>query len=370
MTESSNIRIGIMQRVLPSYRVPLFNALGEEFNGNVSVFAGEPRKKEALMHHALPDSAQFWRGKNLHLFDGSFYLCWQSGLMDWLSTWQPQVLIMEANPRYLHSPAAINWMKRMGGKIIGWGLGASLQGTGLFALRSYLRRRFISQFHALITYSSAGAEEYSAHGFPRDRIFIAPNAVAKKPGHPLPERPRKFRAGKATLVFVGRLQERKRVDTLIHACAALPPARQPILWIIGDGPQRTSLESLARQVYPLANFFGAQHGADLENYLRLADLFVLPGTGGLAVQEAMSFGLPVIVGVADGTQSDLVQKENGWMLADETVETLKDTIASALTDISVLRAKGKASYQIVSEEINLEKMVAVFSDAVKMVREE
>jgi len=230
--------------------------------------------------------------------------------------------------------------------------------------------RFISQFQALITYSSAGADEYSELGFSRERIFVAPNAVAPKPGHPLPERPKKFRAGRPTVVFVGRLQERKRIDTLIHACAALPPDKQPILWIIGDGPQRVKLESLAKKAYPLAKYFGALHGAELENRLRLADLFVLPGTGGLAVQEAMSFGLPVVVGVADGTQTDLVREENGWLLTDEAVDTLKDAIGSALADISVLREKGKASYQIVSEEINLEKMVAVFSEAIKMVSEE
>ena len=38
-----------------------------------------------------------------------------------------------------------------------------------------------------------------------------------------------------------------------------------------------------------------------------ADLFVLPGTGGLAVQEAMSYALPVIVAKGDGTQEDLVR---------------------------------------------------------------
>jgi len=242
MTMRPDMRIGVMQRVLPSYRVPLFDALGERYGGNVSVFAGEPRKQEALMHHVVPKHAQLWRGKNLHFFDGPFYLCWQSGLMDWLSDWQPQVIIMEANPRYLRSPAAVNWMKRNGGKTIGWGLGAPVQNAGSSTLHTHIRRRFISQFQALITYSSAGADEYSELGFSRERIFVAPNAVAPKPAHSLPERPKRYRAGRPVIVFVGRLQERKRVDTLIHACASLPPDKQPILWIIGDGPQRVKLE--------------------------------------------------------------------------------------------------------------------------------
>ena len=105
------------------------------------------------------------------------------------------------------------------------------------------------------------------------------------------------------VLFVGRLQVRKQVDTLIHACAQLPPISPPRLWIIGDCPQRGELETLADSHYPAAAFLGAQHGAELEHAMRQADLFVLPGTGGLAVQQAMSFGLPVIVGRSDGTRA-------------------------------------------------------------------
>ena len=90
--------------------------------------------------------------------------------------------------------------------------------------------------------------------------------------------------------------------------------------IVGDGPERSKLEALAKEIYPDVRFTGAQHGPDLERIYREADLFVLPGTGGLAVQQAMSFGLPVIVGESDGTQSDLVRDENGWTLTDANAD--------------------------------------------------
>ncbi len=370
MNEHTQIRIGVMQRVLPSYRVPLFDALANEFGGNVGVFAGEPRKNEALAGRVLPTTAKIWKGKNHHFFNGPLYLCWQSGLLDWLSDWQPHVLIMEANPRYLNSPAAIQWMREKNGKLIGWGLGSPISQGGLSILRMSIRKRFIQKFDALITYSAQGAREYEALGFPGNLIFTAPNAVAPRPVLPMPERPPAFRGSKPVVVFVGRLQKRKKVGTLIRACAALPPDAQPLLWIIGDGPQRTVLENLANEIYPPTRFYGAQHGTQLAKRLRSADLFIMPGTGGLAVQEAMSFGLPVIVGVADGTQADLVRSENGWLLADDSIQTLTDTLASALSDISALRKKGIASYRIVSQEINLEKMVAVFSRAIKKVMED
>jgi len=366
---SHPMRIGILQRVLPAYRVPLFDILAEKYGGNVSVFAGAPRKREALLKGGVLRSAQYWQGTNRHLFNGPFYVCWQSGLFKWLKSWRPQVLVMEANPRYLRSPAAVRWMRRCGGKVIGWGLGAPEMTEICSGLRTYFRTRFIRRFDALITYSRVGAQEYAALGLPVEKIFIAPNAAAKKPVDPMPERSRKYRGGRPVVVFVGRLQERKRVDTLIRACAEQSPGQQPLLWIIGDGPQRPPLEALANEIYPYAEFLGAQHGDDLANYLRLADLFVLPGTGGLAVQEAMSYGLPVIVGVADGTQGDLVRAENGWQLADDSVEALRDAIRDALVDIQSLREKGKESYRIVSQEINLEKMAAVFSRVIDMMME-
>jgi len=370
MNEYIQIRIGVMQRVLPSYRVPLFDALANEFGGNVGVFAGEPRKNEALAGRVLPTIAKMWKGKNHHFFNGPLYLCWQSGLLDWLSDWQPHVLIMEANPRYLNSPAAMQWMREKNGKLIGWGLGSPISQGGLSILRMSIRKRFIQKFDALITYSAQGASEYEALGFPGNRIFTAPNAVAPRPVLPMPERPPAFRGSKPVVVFVGRLQKRKKVDTLIRACASVPPDAQPLLWIIGDGPQRTVLENLANEIYPPTRFYGAQHGAQLSKHLRSADLFVMPGTGGLAVQEAMSYGLPVVVGVADGTQADLVRNENGWLLADDSIQTLTNTLASALSDINALRKKGSASYRIVSQEINLENMVAVFSRAIKKVMED
>jgi glycosyltransferase involved in cell wall biosynthesis len=223
----------------------------------------------------------------------------------------------------------------------------------------------LNQFDALLTYSRRGANEYAALGFPADKIFVAPNAAAPRPSSPLPSRPPAF-TGKPSILFVGRLQARKRVDDLLRACAALPESLQPRLVIVGDGPERALLQALARTVYPSAEFPGAKHGAELAPYFLAADLFVLPGTGGLAVQEAMSYGLPVIMGAGDGTNNDLVRAGNGWQL--QGPDALAAVLREALSYASRLRAMGAESYRIVAEEINLEKMVGVFVEAVKRVK--
>ncbi len=354
-------RLGVQQRVLPSYRAPFFEALAASCAGGMSLFAGQPRPQEAIATTGRLETAHLVRADNLHLFGGPFYLCFQAGLPAWLNTWQPDALIVEANPRYLATPTAIRWMRRRGRPVIGWGLGSPAILGPLAGLRRSMRLRFLSRFDALVAYSRRGADEYAGLGFPPERIFVAQNAVTPRPSAPPPERADSVE--RATLLFVGRLQERKRLDLLLEACAALPAEQQPRLVIVGDGPARASLEALAAGTYPQAEFAGAVHGADLAPYFASADLFVLPGTGGLAVQEAMSFGLPVVVARGDGTQDDLVRPENGWQVPSDDFQALKAALQEALADLPRLRAMGKESYRIIREEVNLERMVGGMVEA-------
>ncbi|MBI9050696.1 MAG: glycosyltransferase family 4 protein [Anaerolineaceae bacterium] len=360
------LRIGIQQRVLPAYRADFFDLLAETYNGSVSVFSGETRQDEALGELAKLKIAEQYEADNLHFFQKNAYLCYQRGILKWLKTWDPNVLIMEANPRYLSALPAISWMHSRKRPVIGWGLGAPKQSASKFTFADTFRRTFVNQFDYLITYSEQGKMEYQTLGTSPSRVFVASNSVARKPMYPLPSRTADhFKDGKAIILFVGRLQARKKLETLFQACAALPEEIQPKIWIVGDGPEREYFEVLAAAMYPDVTFLGALFGIDLEPIYKQADLFVLPGTGGLAVQQAMSFGLPVIVGEADGTQSVLVREENGWIIpADADYTAFTQILEKALRSPELLRQMGQASFSIVSEEVNLEHMVSVFQNVI------
>ncbi|MFL7867473.1 MAG: glycosyltransferase family 4 protein [Anaerolineales bacterium] len=355
-------RLGLQQRVLPSYRVPFFDMLAAACEGGMSLFAGQARAEESIANGEL-QVANYAPARNLHLFKGPFYLCYQRGLLDWLSGWNPDALVVEANPRYLATPAAVRWMQRRGRPVVGWGLGSPQLSGPLAGLRQSRRIRFLSQFDGLIAYSQRGADEYAALGFPREKIFVAHNAASPRPTAKPDDRPRTI--DRVTILFVGRLQARKRIDSLLRACVEMP--NMPRLVIVGDGPERGNLEMLAEQVYPSAQFVGAKHGQELDPYFEEADLFVLPGTGGLAVQQAMSHGLPVIVAKGDGTQDDLVRPGNGWQIPPEDYNALVATMREALSDIPRLQKMGAASYRIVSQEVNLEKMLESFVRALNAV---
>ncbi|MCK6540577.1 MAG: glycosyltransferase family 4 protein [Anaerolineales bacterium] len=353
-------KLALQQRVLPAYRVPFFDLLASACDGGMSLFTGLPRANEGITVADKLQVAGYTPGRNIHLFGGSFYLCYQKGLLDWLEEWDPDALIVEANARYLSTPAAVRWMRERDRPVIGWGLGFPPLSGPLAGFRERRRLSFLSQFDAMIAYSRRGADEYAREGFPVDYLFVAHNSVSPSPTWELPERPPSFTDGQPCVLFVGRLQARKNVDLLLGACAEIQNVR---LVIVGDGPERESLERLAEEIYPFAEFAGARHGAELKAYFEEADLFVLPGTGGLAVQEAMSYGLPVIVAQGDGTQDDLVRRGNGWQIPSDDYDALVSTMKDALSDAARLRRMGEESYRIVKEEINIERMVETFVTA-------
>jgi glycosyltransferase involved in cell wall biosynthesis len=356
-------RVALQQRVLPEYRVPFFNLLGQSCIGGLEVFAGLPRTHEAIATSSQLTSARFVGAKNMHLFSGQTYSCIQRGFLRWLEAWQPQVLIVEANPRYLSTPLAIQWMHHRQLPVIGWGLGAPKTGRA----ENLIRREFLHSLDAIIAYSQTGAEQYVAAGFNPGCVFVAPNAVSPRPTQPISQRLLEYKNGKPSILFLGRLQERKRIELLLQACAKIPAPLQPNLVIVGDGPDRARLQAISDKIFPSTEFPGAKHGQELEPYFAASDLFVLPGTGGLAVQQAMAHALPVLVGEADGTQSNLVRPDNGWILTNPSVDALTEQLKSALADITRLRRMGEESLRIVSEEINLEKMVESFLDAISVV---
>jgi glycosyltransferase involved in cell wall biosynthesis len=364
----ANLRLAVQQRVLPDYRTAFFEVLAGYCPAGLSVFAGEALPVEGIGGGAHLQVAERAAALNRHLGNPAslFYLCWQRGILAWLERWQPDVLVVEANPRLLSTPRAVRWMHSRGRPVLGWGLGAPPLRGKLSVLRRWERTRFLNTLDGWIAYSQRGAREYCRLGLDPERVFWAGNAAAPRPVSPPPSRADAFHAAPLVL-FVGRLQRRKRIDHLLQACASLPSGLQPRLVIVGDGPDRAALEDLARQVYPAAEFPGARRGRELEPYFRSADLFILPGTGGLAVQQAMAHALPVIVAQGDGTQDDLVRPENGWLLPQDDLPALTAALREALGDPHRLRRMGLASYRIVAEEINLERMAERFMHAIHTV---
>ena len=99
-------------------------------------------------------------------------------------------------------------------------------------------------------------------------------------------------------LFVGRLVKRKNVHGLIEAAMALRDRGHAFeLWIVGDGPERPSLEELAGSLIAdgVTRFFGLSRPSEVGRFYEAADVFVMPTLGdyrSVAVLEALRFGMP------------------------------------------------------------------------------
>jgi phosphatidylinositol alpha-mannosyltransferase len=107
------------------------------------------------------------------------------------------------------------------------------------------------------------------------------------------------RASDVTLLFVGRLEDRKGARHAINAVSAHNQrgADQWRLIVLGDGPQRAALESLANHD-PMILFVGASSDADKRAWMRRANALIAPSTHGesfgMILLEAMASELTVV----------------------------------------------------------------------------
>ncbi|MBN2085579.1 MAG: glycosyltransferase family 4 protein [Anaerolineales bacterium] len=361
-------KVGLEQRVLPMYRAAFFDSLARSLPGTLSVFAGSPAPGEGIPQAAKLNAARWTRAENRRLGLGRLSLLWQHGWREWVESADPDLLILEANPRYLSNVHLAGWMKARGRPVVGWTLGPARAGkTFSRVFLSYYRA-----FSALVVYSGSGAADFQNFGISPEKIFVAPNAVESETAEALQARPNPRESARESLaldpspviLFVGRLQRRKRVEYLLRACARLGAACQVV--IVGDGPDRARLERIAAEVFPAARFTGDLRGEALGRCFLAADLFVMPGTGGLALQEAMVFGKPVAAAEADGSQKDLIREgENGWLLPPGDEAELSRILREALADPRRLEQMGEASRRIVRATATMEKMVEGFLMAIR-----
>ncbi|MEZ6128495.1 MAG: glycosyltransferase family 4 protein [Planctomycetaceae bacterium] len=302
---------------------------------------------------------------NQSRLSGVFEFYWQEHLAEHLAAARPDLIVTEANPRFSDMRRLVGFARRHGCPVLGWGLGTTnFFGHGFTRLRHWRRRAMIGRFDGMLCYSELAAKQYQQIGVAAENLHVLYNSCVGRPevAPAIDERNNAV----PTIITIGRLLENKRFDVLIRAAAELKRSGIPVrVQIVGDGSDRERLERIARSSGADVYFPGELRGEELAAIGREADLFALPSLGGLAIQEAMSFGLPIITGAADGTELDLV-KNNGWLLPACSPQVLADTIRQAVSDPEELRKRGHESFRIVSEDINLERMVDRFVAAANL----
>ncbi len=162
------------------------------------------------------------------------------------------------------------------------------------------------------------------------------------------------------IITVSRLVRKNGIDILIKSLKNLSITNYE-LRIIGDGPERKSLEKLSRElgVADRVNFLGNIPNEEVPGYLAQADVFVRPSRSeglGTAFLEAMAAGLPVVATPVGGINDFLKDRETGLFCESNNHKSLAEKVSHILTDDSLRENLIKNGQSLVKEKYNWDKI--------------
>jgi glycosyltransferase involved in cell wall biosynthesis len=201
---------------------------------------------------------------------------------------------------------------------------------------------------------SNGLREYAFDTLPDASIEVIPNAIELSVFTP-PRR--RNHDGPVRLLFVGRFNAFKNVETLLEAVSCLKAmgVNNFELQLIGDGERRSNLERLAveKELTRQVRFLGWVDRKAIADRYRHADLFVtattwegMPNT----VLEGMACGLPVVATRASGLEELVREGVNGYLVDINDPAALAERLADLIDNPYERRRMGKESRRIAEQE--------------------
>ncbi len=309
-------KVAIIYHYIALYRLPIFQELMKT-NPDVqyTLFAGT--SSEINIKKIDPNLAQVpidKGGLRWHILKNKWLLgrkfLWQGDLMKLAARGDYDAYIFLGSPYFISTWLAVLLARLRGKKIYYWMHGVykdhitTVDRVKLFG--------FYKLAHGFFLYGNRAAgilRKYKVK--PAENIHVIYNSLDYEKGLAIrtsfnAQATASFRAKYFTntqipvVIFIGRLNQVKRIDMLIQAQSILKDRSGSDffnLLVIGDGDQRAALESQARSsgLQQAAVFLGAIYDETENGYLlSSADLCVTPGEVGLTAIHALSYGTPVI----------------------------------------------------------------------------
>jgi glycosyltransferase involved in cell wall biosynthesis len=238
-------------------------------------------------------------------------------------------------------------------------------GRGGWRMRSYparlleLARQPRVRFIAV---SEAIRQRAISFGIPEEKLVVSHIGVDpakfKPGGRPIVERAR-------SVLFIGRLVEKKGCEYLIRAFAQVQPKiPDASLTIVGDGNLRGELQELALQLGVRAYFRGAISSVEVIRELEAARAFCLPSVRaangdaegfGIAILEAEASGVPVVTSASGGATEGLEDGVTGFAFEERDVGTLANRLTTLLTDDAVATSMALAGRRFILDKFDLNR---------------
>ena len=267
----------------------------------------------------------------------------------WRDIFGADLIIIGPELKYLNNPFLL-LLRKFGMKTVAfWGLGPNRFPTRS-ALVEWLKKPFFTGVDWWFAYTGSIAEWLIKEGMPADRITDVQNATDTEELRRNLEAisPEDAAAARVALtmsqdsrigLYSGFLGKRKAIPLLIETARQVK-ARCPEfhLVILGDGPERAWLETAIADC-PWIHYFGFKQGSESALYYKLADVFILAGTVGLAVVDSFAAGIPLIAidaPIHPPEISYVVHGENGLLVGNSS-QDLSNAIVEVLNDPALMQ---------------------------------
>ncbi|MDY3846129.1 MAG: glycosyltransferase [Eubacteriales bacterium] len=182
-----------------------------------------------------------------------------------------------------------------------------------------------------------------------DRQFIMPSGIEEEV---LPKEP-VFRSKVKNLLFVGRIEKDKGIDTILTALSKLPENRF-FLTVVGDGSETYNYKQMARSlgIDDCIRFIGKVPHSDVFGYMQKSDALIMISheTFGMVYVEAMSQGCIPIGASGEGIDGIVKDGENGFLCPLKDSQALADKL-SYISEIDCTEIS-RAAYATACEMTN------------------
>lgn len=222
-------------------------------------------------------------------------------------------------------------------------------------LSTFLARKCDRQIHTATDF----ADKVRSWGGPDERIRVVLNGVDTEKFSP-EAKPLGEDSGKPVIMTVRRLVPKNGVRYFVEASShAETPAE---FLIVGDGPERSSLERLSRElgVSDRVRFMGAVPNNGLPSVLAAADIVVVPSlveASSISLLEAMAMGKPTIVTNIPGID-EVADPERSVMVPPGDPSSIGRAVDLLLSDPAKYKGLGSKGREYVASQRSVKVMAS------------
>ncbi len=263
-----------------------------------------------------------------------------------LGSWADIIKTNQSHHAYFYTHAAKYWKKPVYLRC-GYVHGEYLETTGACSLMKKLyqhleAKAFREASHCQVPTDNLSQWVSNAYNISEEIISVVPNFVDTDIFSPLSG----LRKRNRSIVSVGRLVRVKKFDLLIRACSDI---RGTELTIVGEGPEKSKLERLAKECGVKLSLPGNIPNESLPKILQEHMVFGITSEREghpKALTEAMSCGMPVLGVRVTGIQNIITHDKNGW-LAEPDRESIVDGLTTLFENPDICDRLSKAAREYV-----------------------